>query len=226
MKSLRPIRKKPFLPFWVLLPRHEWVQVEFEDGKTGWMTASFLNLEKDISALPILSDLNSQLVSGKVINSSSEPIPDIQVTVYQRLLDATLSTEATTDQNGIFYAYLPQGSTGSWEVSITAIGCESNIVNDRCNLQGYFVYNSYTIINLPQTSPLLFMYEAASAEIHGFVKDENGDDVSIRVFADRSDGAYAYTVSSTSGEFFYSGFGGKLDSLCRLFTTPIWKGHL
>ena len=184
-------------------PGYEWVQVQFEDGKIGWMTASFLTLEKDIKALPILSDLNSQMVSGKVINSNSEPIPDIQVSVYQRLLDTTtLSTDATTDENGIFYAYLPQSSTGNWEVSITAIGCESSIVNDRCNLQGYFTYNSYAMISLPQTSPLLFMYEEASAEIHGFVKDENGDAVSIRVFADRSDGAYAYTVSSTSGEFF------------------------
>ena len=184
-------------------PGYEWVQVQFEDEKTGWMTASFLTLEQNIYALPILSDLNSQMVSGRVISSNSEPIPDIQVSVYQRLQDTTtLSTDATTDKNGFFYAYLPQGSTGNWEISITAIGCESNIVNDRCNLQGYFIYNSYAMISLPQTSPLLFMYEAASAEIHGFVKDENGDPVSIRVFADRSDGAYAYTVSSTSGEFF------------------------
>jgi hypothetical protein len=179
----------------------EWVEVEMPDGKTGWMSVDLLVLDGEVAYLPIVDVPEGYLVTGQVIDSDAQPVDGADVAVLQRLSNTTLRSDSITNPEGYFYVYLPKQSIGYWEVQVVGIGCSSRIVDDNCNLKGYFVYTYRQLIQIPPISPMVFLYQAATTQIVGTVSDAEGKPVSMRVFAGRSDGAYSYTVASTDGNF-------------------------
>jgi SH3-like domain-containing protein len=179
----------------------EWVEVEMPDGKTGWMSVDLLTLDGEVTYLPIVDVPEGYLVTGRVIDSDAQPVDGSDVAVLQRLNNTTLRTDAITDQEGYFYVYLPKQSIGYWEAQVVGIGCSSRIVDENCNLKGYFVYTYRQLFQIPPISPMVFLYQAATTQITGTLSDAEGKPVSMRVFAGRSDGAYSYSIANTEGKF-------------------------
>lgn len=182
-------------------PGGEWVRVETPDDKTGWMYVNFLDLNGDVDNLPREEITDSLIVSGKVIDSSGESIEGIDVAVIHRMFDSVVQINTLSNKYGEFYAYIPPVITGAWEVQIVGISCDSRIVNSSCSLSGYFNYNNRAYLELPPPAPVVFMYEISTTVITGTVVNEDGQTVSMRVFAERDDGASSHTVSSSSGDF-------------------------
>jgi hypothetical protein len=207
-------------------PGDEWVFVQVPDGETGWMSVQLLDLDGDVAYLPLEEIPDNQVISGKVIDSSSEPVNGVNIAVLKRLVDSTLRTDAYSGEDGTFYAYIPLDSTGNWEAQIVGVRCDSRIVDDTCNIDGYIVYSSRVLFEPTLFSPMVFMYEIATTTISGTVADVGGQPVSMRVFADRSDGAYSYTLSSTNGEFLIPASDGVWDIYAIQYNPRIEGEHV
>ncbi|MCJ7624142.1 MAG: SH3 domain-containing protein [Anaerolineaceae bacterium] len=207
-------------------PGDEWVFVEMPDGETGWMSVQLLDLDGDVAYLPVEEITDSQVISGRVIDSSAEPVNGVNVAVLKRLVDATLRTDAYSGEDGTFYAYIPLDSTGNWEAQIVGVRCDSRIVDDNCNIDGHIVYSSRILFEPTLFSPLVFMYEIATATINGTVADAGGQPVSMRIFADRSDGAYSYILSAASGEFLIPASDGVWDVYAIQYNPNVEGDHV
>jgi SH3-like domain-containing protein len=179
----------------------EWVEVEMPDGKTGWMSVDLLVLEGEVAYLPIVDVPEGYLVTGQVIDSDAQPVDGADVAVLQRLKNTTLRSDSMTNSEGYFFAYLPKQTIGYWEAQVVGIGCNSRIVDENCNLKGYFLYTYRQLFQIPPLSPMVFLFQSATTQITGTLSDAEGKPVSMRVFAGRSDGAYSYTVAGTDGKF-------------------------
>lgn len=183
------------------VPGNEWVRVQMPDEITGWMSADLLNLGEEAAYLPLEEVTESYVISGRVIDSQARPVDGVNVAVLQRLVDGSLRTDAITDEDGNFYAYVPQQSVGIWEAQIVGVNCDSWIMDENCNLREHFLYNFRVIFEMPPLSPIVFFYQSADTAITGMVSNAAGDPVSLRVFAERSDGAYSYALSDENGRF-------------------------
>ena len=140
-------------------PGDEWVKVRVPDGTAGFMLAELLNLEGTIMLLPQTSISESYIVMGIVEDTEGEPINDISVAVYQGAGADTLRTDATTNEKGIFIAYLPLDSDYTWTVSVVGIGCESWIVDENCIYTGEFGADATVRFDLPQEEQITLLYE-------------------------------------------------------------------
>lgn len=183
------------------VPGNEWVRVQMPDDVTGWMAAELLDLGEEVAYLPLEEVTESIIVSGRVIDSQARAVDGVSVAVLQRLVEGSLRTDSVTDEDGNFYAYLPQQSIGIWEAQIVSVNCDSWIMDENCNLQEHFLYNYRIIFELPPLSPVVFLYQVADTNLSGTVTNAEGEGVSLRVFAERSDGAYVYTQSGENGSF-------------------------
>jgi len=182
-------------------PGNEWLRVELQDGKTGWMSAAFLTLQGELKQIPLATVTDAQVVTGKIIDSSGDPITGIQLALGQNYFAPEFQISTVSDENGDFYIYLPPQAVGAANIQIIGINCQSKIVNSNCNLETHFIYNEFVETTLPSQYPILFLYEKATTKIEGTVTDVDGKPVSIRVNARRSDGARSFTVSDSLGKF-------------------------
>ena len=135
----------------------DWVLVETPDGKTGWMSIVFLS-EFDVRDIPVSPPTESLVISGRVVDTSDAPIDRINVAVWQDTTSSQSRTDANSGQDGTFYAYLPEGSQGDWNVGVVGIGCTSRIVDADCKYMGSFIPPTVTI-QVPQTEPVTFVYD-------------------------------------------------------------------
>lgn len=182
-------------------PGNEWLRVELQDGKTGWMSAAFLTLQGELKQIPQATIADAQVVTGKIIDSSGDPITGIQLALGQNYFAPEFQIATVSDENGEFFIYLPSQAVGAANIQIIGINCQSKIVNSNCNLETHFIYNEFVETTLPSQYPILFLYEKATTKIEGVVTDADGKPVSIRVDARRSDGARSFTVSDSLGKF-------------------------
>ncbi len=180
---------------------NEWVRVQMPDGTIGWMSAALLDIADQAPYLPLEEVTESILISGRVIDSNALPVNGINVAVLQRLTNANLRTDAKTNEDGYFYAFIPKESAGTWEAQVIGADCTSRILNENCELSEYYLYSYRVIFDIPLISPILFMYQAAETQIAGTLTDAEGKPANLRVFAERSDGAYAYVQSGEDGKF-------------------------
>ena len=183
-------------------PGHDWVEIENESGQTGWVYAELLTLDGELASLPLLEVPQSLSINGKVIDQNGQTINGVQVQVTAQLFDFAVEFVTLSDADGYFYTFFPPNTVGVWLVEIIGTDCESSIVDGNCNVVEYFLYNGSAYVQLPATSPLVFVYEAASSHINGTVQDASGAaQANVRVFATRSDGATAEALSSNTGSF-------------------------
>lgn len=183
------------------VPGNEWVRVQTEDGASGWMAAELLDIADEVAYLPLEEVTESIVISGRVIDSDAKPVDGVDVAVLQRLTDVNLRTDAVTDQDGYFYAYIPTQSAGIWEAQIVGVLCTSRIMDENCSLKDHFLYNYRVIFEPPPISPILFFYQVSDVQITGQLVNADGEPVSLRVFAERNDGAYAYAQADENGNF-------------------------
>jgi len=150
-------------PFQVLAkaPGGEWIYVELADGKTGWVFAQLIATDQDLQQAPIREPEDVQLITGTVKNANGQPINGIQFMIQGAGASAP-RTDALTDANGVFYAFLPAASAGKWYVSFTAVSCTSVTMDKDCNcLNGVCgtIDPVMKNVTLPQTEPLEFLWQ-------------------------------------------------------------------
>lgn len=187
-----------------LSPDGNWLEVVAPDGKQGWMSAAFLELGVAQEALPesAVPALPAS-IGGTVVDDAGEGIIGIVVAATSPEGDEELSVEATTDEDGAFVLDLAPGSTGTWTVEIAGVGCDSRIVNERCQLFGYYAAVPAAEVDLAGSEPVTLTYAEAVSFIAGSVVDADGNALQggIRVVGEREDGARTSGETSSSGKF-------------------------
>lgn len=122
----------------------EWVQVRTADNKAGWMAVTFLN-NPDLTQLPVIRPDNSLMVTGKILYTDGTPVGDrFGLAVWQ----GDLRTDAYSQLDGTFYAYLPLESAGQWTVGVVGLGPK--------NLCSWPTTPEYLLIEVPQTQTVVF----------------------------------------------------------------------
>ena len=116
-----------------------------ESNESGWVSLDFLSFEGEIAVVPQQTIDFAQTVSGTVMDATGKPIESITIALYQESTSPTNRTDARTNSDGIFYAYLPQDAEGRWRVEIVGIGCSSDIVDENCDFLGRFEPIGYEI---------------------------------------------------------------------------------
>lgn len=183
-------------------PGDDWIEIEEQGGRKGWVFADLLDMEGELQTLPVLEVPESLTIAGKVIDSNGRPINGVQIQITARLFRIAVQFVTRSADDGTFYAYFPPDTAGVWQVELIGTDCDSRIVDGNCNVVEYFPYNDSAYVQLPALSPLVFVYEEASEFITGTVQDAEGQPVgNMRVFATRSDGASSAALSGNTGVF-------------------------
>ena len=142
-------------------PGNEWIFVQTPFESTGWVFAQLLQAEQGYESAPLIQPADVQLVRGRVVDEDGGPISGIQFALVQGTSGSPPRNDATTDANGIFYAFMPLTASGTWSVSYTAIACISNIMDKDCKcLSGTCGKPAPEItgISLPSDELLSFMW--------------------------------------------------------------------
>jgi hypothetical protein len=115
-------------------PGREWVFVITPFDTTGWVFAGLLEPKPELTTVPLVQPADVQLVRGQVLGTDRHPITGIQFALIEGVgaTGTPPRTDAVTDSNGFFYAFLPLTATGTWTVSFTAIACTSNLMDANC----------------------------------------------------------------------------------------------
>jgi uncharacterized protein YgiM (DUF1202 family) len=192
-------------------PDGAWLEVLTPDGKVGWMSGDFLQVGETMEELPTVISTVSSAVTGQVVDADGEGIGDIVVSATQTGGLTGPRVEATTDVDGAFTLYTTPGPANAWTVQISGVGCDSRIVNDRCQLFGYFAAVPEAEVTLPPEEPITLVYEDATSFIAGTVVDADGEPMgqNIRVNGVREDGARTSGLTSSSGKFVLPAAAGK-----------------
>lgn len=119
-------------------PGWGWVYVQTANNLLGWMKLELLDLKGDFYDAPEVTPEDAVIVKGHVYTPNGNPASHISLSLTPVEGDVSNSDNATTDTLGQYYFFLPKGSRGTWTLAGNAYGCESNAVNDACELIGYF----------------------------------------------------------------------------------------
>lgn len=143
-------------------PGGEWIRVENEKGISGWIFAQLLESPVDLQAVPVIQPEDVVTVMGRVADRTGKPISGVQFMITQGEAPNQQRTDAMTDAEGIFYAFMPRGVSGDWVVEYTAIACTSNLMDEKCNCIGGTCGSpqpSKITINLPDFPALVFEWQ-------------------------------------------------------------------
>lgn len=168
----------------------------------GWMWAEFLDLQGELSGLPLDTYDPSLTIVGAVQDQEGNPIPGIGISVTLQDDVNTLPADTVTNEDGLFAVFLPPELTGVYDVMITSWECDSMVVNLNCRLSGYVEGVDQYSVTLPQTDEIIFVYEKTSLTLSGVVQDvQEEPGAGFNIVAEREDGATSYGVSNADGEF-------------------------
>jgi SH3-like domain-containing protein len=181
----------------------EWVQVQMtDDQQQGWMATLFLELAQDAATLPVLTPPNTELISGVVQDQDGNPIDLIGIAIINREGAEELRADASSGLDGRWSVLIPANTYTLLDVQIVGYGCESIIMDDDCNLSGYFELEGRAFLNLPQEADLVFQFAAVSRTLSGTVVDLRGTPVpDMLVVGERDDGAEALAYTDADGLF-------------------------
>jgi uncharacterized protein YraI len=118
----------------------DWVYIDTGD-RQGWVSAAFTSLYSAglMPSVPLLKTGDALVIHGQVTDTSGAPLVGVEFAASQGSADANPpDTRAHSLADGSFYLYLPHGSSGAWQVSMTAVDCKSAIVDANCNFLGAF----------------------------------------------------------------------------------------
>jgi hypothetical protein len=139
-------------------PGGEWLYVRNDESISGWVNVNVVGGGYDGPPAPLVEPTDVILVTGKVVTSLGTPVSGIGFAITQ----GARRTDASTDETGQFYAYLPRTMRGTWQVGYVSIACTSNIMDANCNCIGGICgkVNPQSIsITLPQNGVLNFVWE-------------------------------------------------------------------
>lgn len=116
---------------------NEWLLVQAPDSRADWVFRQLVEpKEIDLPAIPQVVPSDVIVVRGRVMTPAGLPVSGIQFALVQGSGSNAPRNDAMTDETGVFYAYMPANSSGSWWLGYTAISCESNIMDADCNWTG------------------------------------------------------------------------------------------
>lgn len=139
-------------------PGGEWLKVVNDEGVEGWVNVNVVKGGFDGSPPPVIVPDNVLLVTGSVVTESGTLVSGIGFNVNQ----GTRSTVASTDEDGVFRAYLPPTMSGTWTVEYVSISCTSNTMDANCNCINNRCGTADPAraeIQLPQKSALRFVWK-------------------------------------------------------------------
>lgn len=115
-------------------PGSEWLMVKTADGKVGWVFAKLVESSgPEFASAPLVTPKGVLTVRGRLTDVNGIPVNGVQFAVVKAGLENGPRTDATTDADGMFYAFLPADSSGSWWASYVAISCESSVMDATCS---------------------------------------------------------------------------------------------
>ena len=139
-------------------PGGEWLNVRNDEGIEGWVSMNVVSMAYDGPPPPVIEPSNVYVVTGKVYTEASTPISGIGFAIFQ----GERRTDASTDENGQFYAYLPRSLSGTWQVGYVSVSCTSNTMDSNCNCINNLCGSANpesVLIDLPQVSELNFIWK-------------------------------------------------------------------
>jgi len=115
-------------------PGGEWLMVKTADNRLGWVFAGLVETSgPDMRTAPLVNPTGVITLRGRLTDEAGSPVNGVQFAVLQAGVTEEIRTDAMTDDEGIFYAFLPADSKGSWWVEYTAISCESSVMDATCS---------------------------------------------------------------------------------------------
>lgn len=143
-------------------PGGEWLNVVNEEGIIGWVGVGFVKGGYDGPPLPVITPKDVLLVTGQVLDANGKPVTGIGFAVTQQSATQTLRADATTDESGKFYAYLPITYSGTWTIGFVSVDCKSNTRDANCQCLGGVCGKpnpETATVTLPQSAPLSFTWK-------------------------------------------------------------------
>ena len=120
---------------------NNWVLVQTDDNRSGWMNVVGLTMIGDVTPLPVIQVTNAQVLHGHVYTVDKKPATDVNVGIFS--VDEPSpdrQDNSKTNSAGEWYIYLPMDSKGNWTIGIVSYGCTGNVVDNptSCALIGNF----------------------------------------------------------------------------------------
>jgi hypothetical protein len=140
----------------------EWMYVRLPTSVEGWTFAQLLDSAVPLTDAPLLDPGPVQMVTGLVLDKGGKPVSGIHFAIIKGPGDNPPRTDAITGSDGMFYAFLPPGADGAWDLYYTSIACTSNVMDENCEYLGGVSgqpYPSDLKINLPVPEPLYFTWK-------------------------------------------------------------------
>jgi SH3-like domain-containing protein len=142
-------------------PGGDWLNVMSDESINGWVKVAFVEGGRDGPPPPVIKPQDIQLVSGSVLDESGKLVSGISFAIVQGNGSNQKRTDATTDETGWFYAYLPKHLNGVWTVDYVSIACTSNVMDTNCDCIGGVcgAPNPESVnVTLPTDVPLSFVW--------------------------------------------------------------------
>lgn len=139
-------------------PGNQWVKVETQDNRVGWMLAQTLEIQGNLADLQIEEVTGSIIIWGYIVDVEGAPVDKINVAVFQETAQEDFRTDAISNDDGLFYAYLPIDSAGVWYLGVVGIGCTSRIVDSSCHYTGTFDPMQIELYDLTSDQPVYINY--------------------------------------------------------------------
>lgn len=141
----------------------EWLYVKNDEEVFGWVLIQLLQVGgHDGPPLSFVEPENAILVTGIVKTEAGTPVNGIGFAITKGFDLNAPRTDATTDKDGRFYAYLPSTSTGAWNVGYVSVACTSITMDVNCNCKSGTCGRAYpeTVqITLPFNGELAFIWK-------------------------------------------------------------------
>lgn len=140
----------------------EWIFAKTTTGEEGWVFAQLIQTDQDLQLAPEIQVQDAQIITGRVANAQGEPVSGIQFALTQATSVSTQRTDAMTDAEGIFYAFMPTSASGVWTVAYTAVSCKSSTMDANCNCLGGVCGAPNPLsqtVSLPQKQALIFNWK-------------------------------------------------------------------
>lgn len=140
-------------------PGKQWVKVLTKDNKTGWMLAAHLTITGSVESLPTLPISESLVAVGKVVDSSGNGLPGIQVGLSRVGGATAVRVDGISMADGTVYVYAPVDYQGTWIASVIGVDCTSKLVDANCRYGGKFSPTTGITLKLPQDTEITFTYQ-------------------------------------------------------------------
>lgn len=142
-------------------PGNEWLYVKNQEGIFGWVGAYLVEGGSEGPPAPFVEPGDALRVSGVVKTELGTPVSGIGFALTQAGSN-TRRTDAMTDEEGRFYAFLPSTLTGTWVVDYVSVACMSNTMDANCNCKSGTCGEAFPRsieITLPTAGDLNFVWK-------------------------------------------------------------------